>query len=51
MIRISYITTARQPIFTGSDEDAGTMKTLRREKVALQNPNQYINEILARLKV
>lgn len=38
MIKIKYRTTANQSIFTGSDEDAGTIKTLRREKVALSNP-------------
>jgi len=35
MRKIQYTATALQPIFTGSDEDAGTLKTLRREKVKL----------------
>lgn len=38
MKKIKYQIIAQQAIFTGSDEDAGTMKTLRREKVALSNP-------------
>lgn len=38
MIKIKYKTVARQSIFTGSDEDSGIIKTLRREKVALLNP-------------
>jgi CRISPR/Cas system CSM-associated protein Csm3 (group 7 of RAMP superfamily) len=41
MIKISHIATAKQTIFTGSDEDAGTMKTLRREKVAIINPIKH----------
>lgn len=38
MIRVGYIMTALQPIFTGSDEDTGTIRTFRREKVILVNP-------------
>lgn len=38
MKRIKYQTIAKQPIFTGSDEDAGITKTLRREKVAILKP-------------
>lgn len=38
MIRINYKAEALQPIHTGSDEDYGTMRTLRREKRRLKNP-------------
>jgi hypothetical protein len=41
MKKITYKVIAKQPIFTGSDEDAGIMKTLRREKVALLNPVKH----------
>ncbi len=37
MIKINYTMTARQPIFTGSDEDTGIIKSFRREKVMLRN--------------
>jgi len=38
MIKLSYKAEALQPIFTGSDEDAGITKTLRREKVSFSDP-------------
>ena len=38
MTRVNYMMTALQPIFTGSDEDTGTIRTFRREKVILVNP-------------
>ena len=38
MIRVDYQMTALQPIFTGSDENAGTIRTFRREKVLLGSP-------------
>ncbi len=37
MIKINYTMIADQPIFTGSDEDTGIIRTLRREKVLLPN--------------
>jgi hypothetical protein len=43
MIRINYVMTAKQPIFTGSDEDAGTMKTFRREKRLLSTPIKEVS--------
>lgn len=37
MMKIAYTMTAKQPIFTGSDEGTGIIRTLRREKVLLTN--------------
>jgi hypothetical protein len=39
-MKISYSFTAITPLFTGSDEPAGTIRTLRREKVLLATPLQ-----------
>lgn len=41
MIKIKYTALALQPIFTGSDEDTGTTKTLRREKVTLHKVTSH----------
>lgn len=41
MIRIDYAFTAKTPLHTGSDDDAGTMKMLRRQKIILENPIIY----------
>lgn len=38
MLRVNYDFTALQPIHTGSDENLGILRTLRREKVLVQNP-------------
>lgn len=38
MLRINYTFKAIQPIHTGSDENLGTLRTLRREKTLVQNP-------------
>lgn len=38
MIKIDYTFTALTPIHTGSDQDAGIMKTLRRQKIVLEKP-------------
>lgn len=43
MIKTDYIITAKQPIFTGSDEDTGIIRTLRREKVCLTNPVSHVS--------
>ncbi len=43
MIRTNYEITALQPIFTGSDEDTGIIRTLRREKVCLANPVRHVS--------
>ena len=37
-MKINYSFTAQTPLFTGSDENSGTIRTLRREKVLLKNP-------------
>ncbi len=37
MIRVDYIMRALTPIFTGSDENAGTIKTFRRGKIKIKN--------------
>lgn len=39
-MKINYSFTALSPLFTGSDESAGIVRTLRREKVLLKNPIQ-----------
>lgn len=38
MLKINYTFRALQPIHTGSDENLGTLRTLRREKTLVQNP-------------
>lgn len=38
MLRINYEFTATQPIFSGSDENFGTERKLRREKITLKEP-------------
>lgn len=38
MLKINYTFKALQPIHTGSDENLGTLRTLRREKTLVQNP-------------
>lgn len=43
MIKIEYEAAALQPIHTGSDEDSGTVKTLRREKVAISKPISHVS--------
>lgn len=40
MLKISYDFIALQPIHTGSDENLGILKTLRREKVNVLNPRK-----------
>ena len=41
MIKVNYEFTALQPIHTGSDENTGTERKLRREKVLLREPKVY----------
>ena len=41
MIKIDYTFYAKTPIHTGSDENLGTMKSLRRQKLVLLEPKQY----------
>lgn len=41
MLKIDYTFTALQPIHTGSDENTGTERKLRREKVLLKEPEIY----------
>lgn len=41
MIRLDYTFTAVSPIHTGSDTNAGTTRTLRRQKIILQEPVTY----------
>lgn len=38
MLKIKHTFTAMQPVFTGSDENHGTLKSLRREKIIMRNP-------------
>ncbi|MDD4972576.1 MAG: RAMP superfamily CRISPR-associated protein [Paludibacter sp.] len=38
MIKIDYQFTTTTPLHTGSDQDAGIMKTLRRQKIAIDQP-------------
>lgn len=38
MLKIQYKTKSLQPIHTGSDENLGTLRTLRREKVVVDSP-------------
>ena len=38
MLKVAYVFTAVQPIHTGSDQNLGTLRTLRKEKVLVQNP-------------
>jgi hypothetical protein len=37
-MKVNYSFTALTPLFTGSDENSGTLRTLRREKRLLSNP-------------
>jgi hypothetical protein len=37
-MKINYSFVAKTPLFTGSDESTGIVRTLRREKVLLNNP-------------
>jgi hypothetical protein len=37
-MKINYSFVAKTPLFTGSDESSGIVRTLRREKVLLKNP-------------
>lgn len=41
MIRINYQFKTVGPLFTGSDTNAGTLRTLRRQKIALARPTEY----------
>lgn len=43
MQKINYKFVALSPLFTGSDENTGIVRTLRREKVMLKNPITYIS--------
>lgn len=38
MLKIKHTFTALQPVFTGSDENHGTQRSLRREKIIMKNP-------------
>lgn len=38
MLKVAHTFTALQPIHTGSDQNLGTLRTLRKEKVLVQNP-------------
>lgn len=38
MLKVPYVMTALQPIHTGSDQNAGTERQLRRRKIAVKNP-------------
>jgi len=38
MLKIKHTFTAMQPVFTGSDENHGTLRSLRREKIIMRNP-------------
>lgn len=40
-MKIDYSFKALTPLFTGSDENSGTLRTLRREKILLQNPIKF----------
>lgn len=44
MIKVNYEFIAQQPIHTGSDENTGTERKLRREKVLLQNPVTFTSK-------
>ncbi len=52
MLKVKHTFTALQPIFTGSDENHGTTRNLRREKDHAVPPAQiksgFVNEILRR---
>ena len=41
MIRINYTFKTVGPLFTGSDENSGTLRTLRRQKIALAENQVY----------
>jgi len=44
MIKIDYTFTTKTPLHTGSDKDYGTAKTLRRQKIILQEPIRVKSE-------
>lgn len=52
MLKIKHTFTALQPIFTGSDENHGITRNLRREKIIMRKPlelkSQFSNEELRR---
>lgn len=52
MLKVKHTFTALQPIFTGSDENHGTTRSLRREKVIMRSPvnikSGFVNEALRR---
>jgi len=41
MIRINYTFRTVGPLFTGSDENSGTLRTLRRQKITLAEQQEY----------
>jgi len=43
MIKIDYVFGAKTPLHTGSDNNFGTSKMLRRQKVILKNPIEYFS--------
>ena len=45
MIKLSYNFKTRGPLHTGSDVNAGTMRTLRRQKCILAKPLQYTSTL------
>lgn len=55
MLRINYSFTAKQPLFTGSDENFGTERKLIREKVIMKNPiiikSNFKNETERRIAI
>lgn len=55
MLKVPYVITALQPIHTGSDQNAGTERQLRRRKIAIKNQidivSNFINENERRLAI
>ena len=44
MLKIKHTFTAMQPVFTGSDENHGTLRSLRREKIIMRTPVSIISQ-------
>jgi hypothetical protein len=50
MINVNYEFTAIQPLHTGSDQNLGILRTLRREKVLVRNPKPIVSRFLPEQK-
>lgn len=50
MLKLNYTFRALQPLHTGSDENLGILRTLRREKTLVRNPQPIYTRFLPEQK-